>query len=86
MVKIRFLSVCIRVQKIFVLFEKLLPVGQWVFDKSRVQKNIRVLSVIRVLNVFVLAFVIRNFVPPKFRKVKQPGNGKVKQPAKYTIT
>ena len=30
--------------------------------------------------------VIRNFVPPKFRKVKQPGNGKVKQPAKYTIT
>ena len=24
--------------------------------------------------------VIRNFVPPKFRKVKQPGNGKVKQP------
>ena len=30
--------------------------------------------------------VIRNFVPPKFRKVKQPGNGKVKQPTKYTIT
>ena len=28
--------------------------------------------------------VIRNFVPPKFRKVKQPG--KVKQPTKYTIT
>lgn len=31
-------------------------------------------------------FVIRNFVPPKFRKVKQPENGKVKQPTKYTIT
>ena len=30
--------------------------------------------------------VIRNFVPPKFRKVKQPENGKVKQPTKYTIT
>ena len=30
--------------------------------------------------------VIRNFVPPKFRKVKQPGKGKVKQPTKYTIT
>ena len=34
----------------------------------------------------VQSVVIRNFVPPKFRKVKQPENGKVKQPTKYTIT
>ena len=29
----------IRVPKTFVTFEKLLPFGQWVFDKSRVQKK-----------------------------------------------
>ena len=34
---------------------------------------------------FLLSVVIRNFVPPKFRKVRQPENGKVKQPTKYTI-
>ena len=35
------------------------------------------------VNISILSnAVIRNFVPPRFRKVKQPENGKVKQPTR----
>ena len=48
------ISVSIRIYpKIFVRFEKLLPVGQWVFDESRVQKQLKSVS-IRVSKIFVL--------------------------------
>ena len=46
-------KIIIRVPKIFVTFELLLPFGQWVFDKSRVQRKNPCLSVsIRVPKMF----------------------------------
>ena len=55
-------SVLIRVypcaKKLFVRFEKLLPVGQWVFDESRVQKNkIRV----NLCNLWKIKFALYKF-------------------------
>ena len=59
--------------------------GAWIetLVTSLFGENTRVVS--RV-GAWIETCVIRNFVPPKFRKVKQPGKGKVKQPTKYTIT